>query len=263
VTFFLPDALIFLIGLCIGSFLNVCIYRLPRENLGVGNPKRSMCPNCGTQLHFYENIPLISYIFLMGKCRTCKTGISIRYPVVELISACFALAASLKFGFTITGLIYYLLLVSLVVITFIDLDFQIIPNIISIPGIVIGFMASFYLTEISVQDSLMGILIGGGAFYSIAYIFVTIRGIEGMGMGDVKLLAMLGAFLGFKGVMFIIFISSILGTFTGIMVMIQSRSFTFKQKIPFGPFLSIAAMIYIFWGEILIYYYVLWLRGYY
>jgi len=261
-TFFLPDTFIFLFGLCIGSFLNVCIYRLPRENLDIGHPKRSMCPHCGSQLHFWENIPLISYIFLLGKCRTCKMGISIRYPVVELISGCFAIAISLKFGLTITGLIYYLLLISLVVITFIDLDFQIIPNTISLPGIVIGLIASFYLSEISVQDSLLGILIGGGLFYLIAYIFVTIRGIEGMGMGDVKLLAMLGAFFGLKGVMFIIFISSIIGTFAGMMVMIQTRSFTFKQKIPFGPFLSIAAMIYIFWGELLIYYYIMWLRGY-
>jgi len=261
-TIFLPDAFVFIIGLCIGSFLNVCIYRLPRENINVGNPKRSMCPNCGTQLHYWENIPLISYLFLLGKCRTCRKGISPRYPIVELISACFALASLLKFGFTITGLIYYLLLITLVVITFIDLDFQIIPNIISLPGIIIGFLASFYLSEPGVQDSLLGILVGGGAFYSIAYIFVKIRGIEGMGMGDVKLLAMLGAFLGLKGVMFIIFISSILGTITGIMVMLKTRSFSFKQKIPFGPFLSIAAMIYIFWGEILILHYIMWLRGY-
>jgi len=261
-TSFFPNIFVFIFGLCIGSFLNVCIYRLPRENLNVGNPKRSLCPNCGTQLRFWENIPLISYIFLLGKCRTCKTDISVRYPLVELISACFALAACLKFGFNATGLIYYILLVALVVITFIDLDFQIIPNIISLSGIVIGFMASFYLTEPDVQDSLLGILVGGGAFYSIAYIFVRIRGIEGMGMGDVKLLAMLGAFLGLKGVMFIIFVSSILGTIAGMLVMIKTRSFTFKQKIPFGPFLSIAAMIYIFWGDILIVQYIMWLRGY-
>ena len=261
-TICLTDTLIFIFGLCIGSFLNVCIYRLPRENLGVSNPKRSICPNCGIQLHYWENIPLISYIFLLGKCRACKAGISVRYPIVEFISGCFAIAAFLKFGLTVTGLIYYLLIIALVVITFIDLDFQIIPNTISIPGIVIGFIASFYLQEISVQDSLLGILVGGGLFFSIAYIFVTIRGIEGMGMGDVKLLAMLGAFLGLKGVMFIIFISSMLGMVTGIMVMIQTRSYTFKQKIPFGPFLSIAAMIYIFWGEFLIIQYIMWLRGY-
>jgi leader peptidase (prepilin peptidase)/N-methyltransferase len=262
VTFFLPDTLIFIFGLCLGSFLNVCIYRIPRENISIGYPKRSMCTNCGTQLHYWENIPLISYIVLLGKCRTCKTGISVRYPVVELISAFFALAAYYKFGLTTAGLIYYLLLLALVVITFIDLDFQIIPNSISLPGIVVGFFASLILPEISMQDSFLGILVGGGLFFSIAYIFVTIRGIEGMGMGDVKLLAMLGAFLGLKGVMFIIFISSILGTITGIMVMIQTRSFSFKQKIPFGPFLSIAAMIYIFWGDFLIIQYIMWLRGY-
>jgi len=261
VTFFLPDILILIFGLCIGSFLNVCIYRMPREKISVGYPKRSMCPNCGTQLHFWENIPLISYIFLLGKCRTCKTAISMRYPVVELISACFALATYYKFGLTTIGLVYYVLLIALVVITFIDLDFQIIPNSISLPGIVVGFLTSVFLPEISVQDSFLGILVGGGLFFSIAYIFVTIRGIEGMGMGDVKLLAMLGAFLGLKGVMFIIFISSILGTISGIIVMIHARSFSFKQKIPFGPFLSIAAMIYIFWGDLLIIQYVMWLRG--
>jgi len=259
VTHLLPNIIIFIFGLCIGSFLNVCIYRIPRENLSVGHPKRSMCPHCGTQLQFWENIPLISYIFLLGKCRTCKTGISVRYPLVEIISACFALSVCQKFGWTLIALIYYFLLIALVIITFIDLDFQIIPNIISLPGIVIGFLASFYLPEISVQDSLLGILFGGGIFYAIARIFVAIRGIEGMGMGDVKLLAMLGAFLGLKGVMFIIFVSSIFGTVTGIMVMIHTRSYTFKQKIPFGPFLSIAAMIYIFWGEFLILQYIMWL----
>jgi len=256
----ISNCLIFAFGICIGSFLNVCIYRLPRENLGIGHPKRSICPNCKTQLLFWENIPLLSYIFLKGKCRTCQGLISIRYPVVELISALFALAVTLKFGITLVGFIYYLLLIVLLVVTFIDLDFQIIPNIISLPGIVIGFFASFYLPDMSIQDSLMGILTGGGLFFLIAYIFVTIRGIEGMGMGDVKLLAMLGAFLGLKGVMFIIFISSIIGTIGGVLVMIQTRSFTFKQKIPFGPFLSIAAMIYIFWGDFLIYQYIMWLR---
>jgi len=262
VTLFLPYTFIFIFGLCIGSFLNVCIYRLPREKISVNNPKRSMCPNCGTQLHFLENIPLISYIYLLGKCRTCQSSISMRYPAVELISACFALAVSLKYGWTFTGLIYYLLLISLVVITFIDLDFHIIPNIISLPGIVLGFIASFYLSEVSVQDSLIGILVGGGLFYGIATIFRIIRGIEGMGMGDMKLLAMLGAFLGLKGVLFIIFISSILGTITGIMVMIHTRSFSLKLKIPYGPFLSIAAMIYIFWGQFLMIQYVIWIRGY-
>ncbi|KPA09073.1 peptidase A24 [Candidatus Magnetomorum sp. HK-1] len=256
-----PDFIVFLFGLCIGSFLNVCIYRMPKEKLSINNPKRSICTACGEQLHFLENIPLLSFIFLGGKCRSCKTSISLRYPIVELISACFAVAVFLKFGFTLSGLIYFCFLSSLVVITFIDLDYQIIPNTISLPGIIIGFIASFQLPGMSVQESLLGIAFGGGVFYLIAYIFVKIRGIDGMGMGDVKLLAMLGAFLGLKGVLFIIFISSVIGTLSGILVMIQSRSFTLQQKIPFGPFLSIAAMLYVFWGEKLILYYVLWLRG--
>jgi len=257
----IPDCFILIFGLCIGSFLNVCIHRLPRENLSIGYPKRSICPSCETQLRFWENIPLLSFILLRGKCRSCKAEISIRYPLIELISALFAFAVTLKFGLTLTGLIYFVLLMSLVVVTFIDLDFQIIPNIISLSGIVIGFTASFYLPGITVQDSILGILIGGGMFFLIAYIFVKVRGIEGMGMGDVKLLAMLGAFLGLKGVLFIIFISSIIGTVTGLLVMVQTRSFTFKQRIPFGPFLSIAAMIYVFWGDVLIYEYIMWLRG--
>ncbi len=259
--YLLPDCITFIFGLCIGSFINVCIYRLPREDMNIHHPRRSFCPACLEQLRFWENIPLISYIFLRGRCRSCKTSISLRYPLVELISACFAVAVSLKFGLTLTGLIYYILLSSLVIITFIDLDYQIIPNVISLPGIIIGFIASFYLPGMSGQESFLGILIGGGLFFLIAYVFVKIRGIDGMGMGDVKLLAMLGAFLGLKGVMFIIFISSVIGTLSGILVMIQNRSFTLQQKIPFGPFLSIAAMLYIFWGEVLIIKYVLWLRG--
>ena len=251
----------FVLGLCMGSFLNVCIYRLPKEDLTVNRPNRSFCPHCGVQLHFWENIPLLSYMFLLGKCRSCKSTISFRYPLVELISAFFALAVTLKFGFTITALIYYVLIASLIVITFIDLDYQIIPNIISLPGIPLGFLASFYLSQITVKESFLGILFGGGIFFLVAYAFVKIRGIDGMGMGDIKLLAMLGGFLGIKGVLFIIFVSSVIGTISGILIMIQSRSFTLQQKIPFGPFLSIAAMLYIFWGEFLVYKYLLWLRG--
>lgn len=258
--YIIPDCIAFIFGLCIGSFMNVCIYRLPKENLKINRPIRSFCPNCGVQLHFWENIPLISYLFLRGRCRSCQTGISFRYPLVELISALFALAVYMKFGCTLAGFIYFILLSSLVVITFIDLDFQIIPNIISLPGIVLGFIASFFLQPIlTPQESFMGILFGGGFFSMIAYVFIKIRGIDGMGIGDVKLLAMLGAFFGIKGVLFIIFVSSVIGTVSGLLIMIQSRSFTLQQKIPFGPFLSIAAMIYVFWGEALILTYLLWL----
>jgi len=256
-----PDLIIFIFGLCIGSFLNVCIYRIPKEELSINNPSRSICTECGEQIHLWENIPIISFIFLGGKCRSCKTNISLRYPIVELITACFALSVFFKFGITPEAFIYFCFLSSLVVITFIDLDYQIIPNIISLPGIIFGFIASFLLPGVSIQDSLLGIAFGGGVFYLVAYLFVKIRGIDGMGMGDVKLLAMLGAFLGLKGVLFIIFVSSVIGTLSGVLVMIQSRSFTLQQKIPFGPFLSIAAMLYVFWGEKLIIYYILWLRN--
>ena len=197
---------------------------------------------------------MISYLILMGKCRNCKERISFRYPLIELLTALFSLAAALMFGPTLTYLIYFAFISSLIVITFIDLDHQIIPDIISLPGIPLGFLASFIVPEITYKEALIGIVIGGGLLLlvAIAYEFITKK--EGMGGGDVKLLAMIGAFLGWKGVLFTIFSGSLVGTIIGVTIMVAQGKDS-KYAIPFGPFLSMGALLYLFFGEPIIYWY--------
>lgn len=242
----------FAVGLCVGSFLNVCIYRLPAESSIVRPP--SSCPRCGTRIRWYDNLPVISWILLRGRCRDCKTPISMRYPVVELLTGSFALVLWTRFGLDWQTLIYFVLVCLLLVITFIDIDHRIIPDIISLPGIPIGFAASFLLPNVSWLDALIGIAAGGGSLLAIALGYQLITGKDGMGGGDIKLLAMIGAFLGWKGVLFTIMASSFIGTLVGIVIMIRARK-GMKLAIPFGPFLAIGAICYIFFGPQLIEWY--------
>lgn len=249
----LIEVFIFIYGLCIGSFMNVCIYRLPASK-SIVRP-RSMCPKCGKAIRLYDNIPVFSYLWLRGRCRNCDEPISIRYPLVEMMSGLFALCAYLIFGLTLEGLIYYAFISVLLIITFIDIDHRIIPDVLSIPGIPIGFLASFALPSLSTVDSLIGILAGGGSLFLVAWGYELIKGKSGMGGGDIKLLAMIGAIVGWKGVLVTIFLSSAIGTLTGIIVMLRTQK-GLKLAVPFGPFLSIAAIIYIFFGSQLIYWYI-------
>jgi leader peptidase (prepilin peptidase)/N-methyltransferase len=243
---FITQSIIVLFGLCIGSFMNVCIYRMPAK-LSIVFPGSS-CPGCKTPIRFYDNIPVLSYIWLKGACRHCAAHIPFRYPVVEIMGGAFALLVYLKFGLTPQGALLYLFVVSLLIITYIDIDHQIIPDIISIPGIPIGFLASFAMPGISYIESLLGILIGGGSLYLVAWLYFVIKKKEGMGGGDIKLLAMIGAFIGWQGVLFTIFVASLVGTLSGILVMLR-RQKGLKLAIPFGPFLSIGAICYIFIGK--------------
>jgi len=260
-------AFVFIFGLVFGSFLNVCIYRLPKEESLVF--PSSHCTNCGTNLKFYHNIPVISYIFLGGRCHSCGSGISIVYPVVELLTAVLVTLLFYKFGITLKTFVYLILVFSLIVITFIDLEHMIIPNVITLPGIIIGFVYNLAITDwdllfraarnldlssmlfiiprIPALNSLFGILIGGGSLLLIAYLYKLIRKNEGMGMGDVKLLAMLGAFLGVNGVFFIIFISSLVGSVVGIAIILINRQ-NLKFALPYGPFISLGAILFIFTG---------------
>ena len=242
----------FFFGLCIGSFLNVCIYRLPLGK-SIIRP-RSMCPSCGRAIHALDNIPLFSFLILRGKCRNCDTPIPWRYPLVELITGLFAVCVFLKFGLDARTLIYFLFIAGLLVITFIDIDHKIIPDIISLPGIPVGFVAAFMIPDLSYKNSLAGILIGGGSLYAVAWIYTLITRREGMGGGDIKLLAMIGAFIGWQGVIFTIFSASAVGTAVGLTQMIISRG-NMKLAIPFGPFLSIGAITYIFFGREIIAWY--------
>lgn len=249
---YLTEFLIFIFGLCIGSFLNVCIYRLP-ESKSIVHP-RSMCPNCGALIRFYDNIPVLSYVALRAKCRHCETSISFRYPVIELMSGIFAVGVFLKYGITFEAAIYYAFVAALLVITFIDIDHQIIPDVITLPGIPIFFAASFALPEITAVESILGILIGGGSLFSIAWLYHLLTKKEGMGGGDIKLLAMMGAIIGWPGVLFTIFVASAVGTVSGMLLMLKNRK-TMKLAIPFGPFLAIGATAYILFGPQLIAWY--------
>ena len=242
----------FIFGLCIGSFLNVCIYRLPASQ-SITLP-RSRCPNCSELIRFYDNVPVLSYLVLRGRCRFCKEKISLRYPVVEILTGLFALVTFLKYGLTLEALIYYVFVSALIVITFIDIDHQIIPDIITLPGIPLFFIAGFALSNITYMDSIIGIFAGGGSLFVVAWIYHLVTKKEGMGGGDIKLLAMIGAVIGWQGVLFTIFVASAVGTISGILVMLKARK-SMKLAIPFGPFLAIGAIAYIFIGPQLIYWY--------
>lgn len=249
---YLTDFLVFVFGICIGSFLNVCIYRLP-ESKSIVHP-RSMCPSCGTLIRFYDNIPIFSYLALRGKCRHCAAHISFRYPVVEFISGIFAVGVFLKYGMGLETLIYYTFIATLLVITFIDIDHQIIPDVITLPGIPIFFAASLALPKITLVESILGILIGGGSLFLVAWLYHLLTRKEGMGGGDIKLLAMMGAIVGWKGVLFTIFVASAIGTLAGMLIIIKSGK-TMKLAVPFGPFLAIGGIAYILIGPQLIAWY--------
>lgn len=249
---YLVEVAVFIFGLCIGSFLNVCIYRLP-ESKSIVQP-RSMCPHCGALIRFYDNIPILSYIALKGKCRHCSASIAFRYPVVELISGVFALGVYLKYGIRLETPIYYAFIATLLVITFIDIDHQIIPDVITLPGIPIFFAASFALKQISFVESFLGILAGGGSLFLVAWLYHLLTKKEGMGGGDIKLLAMIGAVIGWKGVLFTIFVASAVGTLAGMLIMLKTRK-TMKLAVPFGPFLAIGGITYILFGPQLINWY--------
>lgn len=248
----IAEMFIFTFGACIGSFMNVCIYRLPAKKSIIF--PASACPRCGEKIRPYDNIPILSYLWLRGRCRHCSAHIPLRYMTVEIMGGAFAVLAYLKFGVSLDGLIYYAFVVSLLIITFIDIDFQIIPDAISLPGIPIGFAASFALSVLTYKASLLGILIGGGILYLIAWAYHLLTKKEGMGGGDIKLLAMIGAFIGWQGVLFTIFVASAVGTLSGVLVMLRQKK-GLKLAIPFGPFLSIGAITYVFMGSALITWY--------
>jgi len=259
----------FIFGTIIGSFLNVCIYRLPREE-SIAYPG-SHCISCNEPISFYNNIPILSYLFLKGKCSKCNSEISLRYPLVEVITGLLFVATVWSFGLSIQTLFYLIFISSLIAITFIDFKHMIIPNVITYPGIIVGIlyntlrtdwnyslelignfnlgMQNFFslLSEVPLLDSIFGVVLGGGLLLLVAYSYEVIKKRQGMGMGDVKLLAMIGAFFGWEGVLFVIFLASILGSVIGISIIIAKKG-DLKYALPFGPFLSIAAVIYIFTG---------------
>lgn len=242
---------VLLFGACIGSFLNVCIYRLPLGRSVVA--PRSHCPRCRKQLSWYDNIPFLSYIILQGHCRHCGEKISARYLIVEGLTALLSVATYAHFQNLPEYLIYFCFLVApLIVVTFIDLEHKLIPDVISIPGIVAGAMARLTfmhgpLTPVLV-DIILGILVGGGFLCIVAISYELLKKQEGLGGGDVKLACMLGAFFGWKAIIFILLASSILGSIVGLFLIFVLKK-GLKFAMPFGPFLVAAAYIYLFFGE--------------
>lgn len=245
-----------LLGLAIGSFLNVCIYRLPHEQSILWPPSR--CLTCNRTLKWYENVPVAAWLVLRGRCRTCRTAIPIVYPLVEAFTGIMFAWATWQYGLGWLLVSRLLLGCALIVLFFIDLHHRILPNVITIPGTVAGFILSF-VTPPGWVSSLAGLIIGGLIPLVLAETYLRIRKIEGLGMGDVKMLALVGAFLGWKLVLLTLALGSFLGSLVGL-GLIALRRADMKLALPFGTFLAIAAMVAATIGDPLIAWYMSFFR---
>lgn len=249
-------------GTILGSFLNVCIHRLPRGESVVSPPSR--CGSCETPIRWYDNIPIVSYLLLRGRCRVCGASFSPRYLIVELTTGLLAVGAWLQNGPTLRGACLFVFACALLVVTYIDLDHRIIPNRITLPGIVVGLVLAFVAPRSgagltiealdSLEDALLGMLVGGGILWTVAWTYERLTGREGMGGGDIKLLAMIGTFLGWQSVLLSLLLASFLGSVIGIALMVARGQDT-KLAIPFGPFLALGALVALFFGPSLVSWY--------
>lgn len=245
--------LIFILGALIGSFLNVCVYRIPREDLSVNSPRKSICPECQASIKFYDNIPVLSYIFLRGRCRNCKTRISIVYPLVELMTGGLFLLMFYRFGLTLDLVRGCLFVMLLVPISWIDARWYIIPNVIIALGLALG-LTIIVAIAIAQQDwyylleHLIGAIAGGGIMLLIAVLGSAILRKEAMGGGDIKLMALIGLFLGaWPDLLIVIVLSAIIGSIVGGMLIVFGGRKT-QHPIPYGPFLALAALLDLLWG---------------
>ncbi len=236
---------IFFTGLIIGSFLNVCIYRLPEGKSIISPP--SHCPVCENRLDWWELIPVLSFMIQGGKCRHCNTKISFEYPLIELFTGIIFSLLYLQYDLSINFGIYILFASFLIVIAMIDFHYQIIPDKLSLSGLVIGIILAVFFSHINIFQALLGLVVGGGSLLLIAFLS---KG--GMGGGDIKLAALLGSFIGVKAVLINIFLAALFGSIVGIALMIAGQK-KMKSKLPFGPFLVLGALLIIIWPEILNY----------
>ena len=257
-----------LVGLFVGSFLNVVIHRLPRmmerdwhaqaaelrgeqapanERFNLATP-RSRCPHCGHQITMLENIPIVSYVVLRGRCAHCGAGISRRYPIVEALSALLSAYAAWHFGFGASALGALLFVWAMVALTFIDLDTQLLPNDITLPLLWLGLAFNLGTTFAELPDAVIGATAGYLALWSVFWLFKLATGKEGMGYGDFKLLAAIGAWLGWQMLPLTILLSSLVGAVVGILLIVVARHGR-NVPIPFGPYLAAAGLIALFWGE--------------
>ena len=255
--------IMFLYGLFIGSFLNVCIYRIPLKIFW--KKTRSHCPECDALIPIWLNIPVVSWLLLRGRSHCCSTKISPIYPAVELLTGLNFVVCYWVFPFVIQNdygisfdsamtLRFFEALVFsclIIVCSVIDAKLQIIPDVISIPMIIVSPLVAWLHPDLSLKSSLIGVLLGGGVFYFVAWAYFMLRGEAGLGFGDVKLLAAIGGWLGYESILPTVFLGSILGALTGICVIIVTRSFDTKLKLPFGPFLGIGALSHLYFGQAL------------
>ena len=252
----LQVTVVLFLGLSFGSFANVCIHRLPR-NESVMSP-RSRCTTCNTPIAVRDNIPLFSYLLLKGKCRQCAAAIPIRYPVVEAVTALLVLSGFIKFGVSWKFAIFCVVGPALVIITAIDIKHKRIPDIIILPGIVFGLAAGSYL--VGLKDSSIGLLVGGGTFLLTSEVYYRVRGRVGMGGGDIKFIAAVGALLGWQQVVLVIFLSALAGSLVGL-VGLATKKINVMSQIPFGPFLAGGTLVAYFSGERIVYLYVMTVTG--
>jgi len=259
-----------LIGLAVGSFLNVCISRIPLEE-SIVSP-RSRCPQCKTPIANRDNIPILSYLLLGGRCRKCKQTISVRYPLIEVFTGVVSGLIYLKFGLGIEWLVYFLFCAALIVLAFIDADHRILPDVITLNGLWIGLAISIFMwlpsplvarllqglgvadpgpRLISIVSSLIGAAVGGGLLWFVREAYFRLRGVEGMGFGDVKMMAMVGAFIGTALTLFTILVGSVLGSIIGI-TLVRFAGKDREYELPFGTFLSLGAILAVLYGNELI-----------
>jgi len=246
------SSLAFVMGIILGSFLTVCIHRLPRGQ-SVVTP-RSACPGCGHGIYWFDNIPLVSFMLLRGQCRNCRIPIPYRYPFIELINGIGYVLLLRHFGLGWPVLLYGLFFSALLAVTWIDWDFQMIPDVITIPGMVLGLIASTFILPVGFWNALIGLLVGGGILFLLAWLSPFVFGKEGLGGGDIKLLAMVGAFLGWQPALLTLFLASILGAGVGLGLM-GLKMLARGQYMPFGPFLAVGAMTSLLYSSHLIHWY--------
>ncbi|WP_045215742.1 prepilin peptidase [Desulfonatronovibrio magnus] len=235
-----------ILGLCLGSFYNVCVHRyLTGESIVFPG---SHCPHCKYKLSWWENIPIVSYVILLGKCKSCSAPISPRYIIIEALSGLLSLLLAMQFGLSPEYFIYMFFMGLLIVASFIDLEIFILPDIITLPGALLALAASFFL-PIPWQDALLGALLGSGFFLLLQRAYRIIKKIEGLGSGDIKLMLMLGALTGWQGLPILIFTAAASGLAASLYFLKKSDSGSMQTPVPFGPFLAMGAVIYILWGE--------------
>jgi leader peptidase (prepilin peptidase)/N-methyltransferase len=246
-----------LFGSIVGSFLNVCIHRLPKDESIVFPGSR--CPACQTPIPPWDNIPLLSFALLRGRCRACRHPISWRYPLVEgLTGILFALTVA-RFGVTFQAALLLAFLGGLVVVSFIDLDHHVIPNVITLPGIPLGLVGGLIVGDPSLLDRLIGALAGTGFLYLVLLYGGVVYGQDAMGEGDLNLIALVGAFLGWRAVVVTILVACLIGSAVGL-GLIASGRLARRQHMPFGPFLALGALVALFWGQALIGWYLGFMR---